>query len=55
MKAFAAIAAGACLVLPAGCSTVPVTGRSALDMVSDRDVAKMSKAAFDEMKRRCTI
>jgi len=40
------------LFLMSACSTVPVTGRVALDMVSDEEVIKMSAEAFGEMKRR---
>lgn len=33
-----------------GCYQVPVTGRHALSLVDDKEVTKMSIAAFDEMK-----
>lgn len=37
-------------VLFASCSTTPVTGRKQLNMTSDSEVAKMSIAAFEQMK-----
>src|SRR5471032_2155956 len=43
-----AAAIAACLL--AGCYQVPVTGRHALSLVDDKEVTKMSIAAFDEMK-----
>lgn len=43
------------LLLPTGCYQVPVTGRSAMSMVSDKDVAKQSKAAFEEMKKKYPV
>lgn len=50
MKPFSVL--GALLVgsFFAGCNQVPVTGRHALSLVDDREVTKMSIAAFDEMK-----
>lgn len=39
-------------VLLAGCYQVPVTGRSAMNLVDDKEVTKMSVAMFDDMKRR---
>ena len=41
-------ATATCLL--AGCYQVPVTGRHALNIVDDKEVTKMSIAAFDEMK-----
>ena len=38
------------VLLLAGCYTVPVTGRSALNLVDDKEVTKMSIAAFNDMK-----
>ena len=35
-----------------GCYEVPVTGRSAVNLVDDKDVTKQSIAAFEEMKRQ---
>lgn len=32
------------------CSTVPVTGRKQINLMSDTEVVKMTKAAFDQMK-----
>jgi predicted Zn-dependent protease len=40
----------ALLLVVAGCYSVPVTGRSAMNLVDDKEVAKMSIAAFDELK-----
>ena len=37
-------------LLLAGCYQVPVTGRSAVNLVDDKEVTKMSIAAFDDMK-----
>ncbi|OHE89357.1 MAG: hypothetical protein A3G75_06725 [Verrucomicrobia bacterium RIFCSPLOWO2_12_FULL_64_8] len=52
MRFPAAIAAGVCATLLTGCYTVPVTGRAAMNIVSDQDVAKMSKQAFEDLKKR---
>lgn len=38
-----------------GCSTAPVTGRKQLNLMSDSEVAKMSIAAFEQMKREIPI
>lgn len=35
-----------------GCYTVPVTGRKALNLASDQEVARLSQAAFGELKSR---
>ncbi|HKB57943.1 MAG TPA: hypothetical protein VKC51_10165, partial [Lacunisphaera sp.] len=43
------------LLLTPGCYQVPVTGRSAISMVSDKEVAKMSLAAFEEMKKKYPV
>ena len=40
------------MLLCAGCYQVPVTGRSAINMVSDQEVIKQSLAAFNEMKKK---
>ena len=48
-KSFFLLAAAAA-VLSAGCYQVPVTGRHALSLVDDKEVTKMSIAAFDDMK-----
>lgn len=40
------------LLLSTGCYQVPVTGRSAISMVSDQEVIKQSLAAFEEMKKK---
>lgn len=40
------------LLLCAGCYQVPVTGRSAINMVSDPEVIKQSLAAFNETKKK---
>ena len=48
-SAFAFLLVPVALVL-AGCYSVPVTGRTALNLVSDKEVIKMSEAAFDDMK-----
>jgi metalloendopeptidase OMA1, mitochondrial len=42
---------GGLLMLP-GCYEVPVTGRSAMNMVSDEAVIKLSREAFDDMKKQ---
>jgi predicted Zn-dependent protease len=55
MKTIPAFAAAAALALLAGCYQVPVTGRHALSLVDDREVTKMSIAAFDEMKAHTPI
>lgn len=47
--------ATAVLLLLAGCYQVPVTGRHALSLVDDKDVTKMSIAAFDQMKHQYPI
>lgn len=41
--------AASCLT---GCYTVPVTGRKALNLASDQEVARLSQAAFEELKSR---
>jgi predicted Zn-dependent protease len=38
------------ILLLGGCYSVPVTGRTALNLVSDKEVTKMSIAAFNDMK-----
>ncbi len=43
------------LFLTAGCYQVPVTGRSAISMVSDKEVARQSMAAFEEMKKKYPV
>jgi len=35
-----------------GCYQVPVTGRQSMNLVDDKEVTKMSVAAFDDMKRQ---
>lgn len=55
MKPFPALAAAAAVSLFAGCYQVPVTGRHALSLVDDREVTKMSIAAFDQMKAHTPI
>jgi predicted Zn-dependent protease len=35
-----------------GCYQVPVTGRQSMNLVDDKEVTKMSIAAFDDMKRQ---
>ncbi|MSU46122.1 MAG: M48 family peptidase [Lacunisphaera sp.] len=52
---FFALAGVLSLLLTAGCYQVPVTGRSAMSMVSDKEVAKQSMAAFEEMKKKYTV
>lgn len=44
----------AALVL-ASCYQVPVTGRSAMNLVDDKEVTKMSIAMFDDMKRQYRV
>lgn len=41
---------GLLLFLQGGCTTVPVTGRQALNLVADADVVRLSAAAFEELK-----
>lgn len=43
------------LLLSAGCYEVPVTGRSAMNLVDDKEVTKMSISMFDGMKRQYRI
>lgn len=43
------------ILLLAGCYTVPVTGRSALNLVDEKEVTKMSLAAFNDMKSHYPI
>jgi predicted Zn-dependent protease len=40
------------LLLGGGCYEVPVTGRTAINMVSDQEVIKQSLAAFAEVKKK---
>jgi predicted Zn-dependent protease len=49
------LAGGLVACLLAGCYQVPVTGRHALSIVDDKEVTKMSIAAFDDMKARNRI
>jgi metalloendopeptidase OMA1, mitochondrial len=37
------------------CSTVPVTGRRQINLMSDTEVVKLTKAAFDQMKAQMPI
>ncbi|MBL9199635.1 MAG: M48 family metallopeptidase [Opitutaceae bacterium] len=39
-------------ILLTSCYQVPVTGRSAMNLVDDKEVTKMSVGMFDDMKRR---
>jgi metalloendopeptidase OMA1, mitochondrial len=39
-------------LLLASCYQVPVTGRSSINLVDDKEVTKMSVGMFDDMKRR---
>ena len=55
MKPFPLLATLAATVTLAGCYQVPVTGRHALSLVDDREVTKMSIAAFDEIKAHTPI
>ncbi|MGH8019597.1 MAG: M48 family metallopeptidase [Opitutaceae bacterium] len=41
--------------LLAGCTSVPVTGRKALNMVSDEELVKTSAAEFEDMKKTLRI
>jgi predicted Zn-dependent protease len=45
----------ACLALVTGCSTVPVTGRSQLNLMSPGDEAKMGLTSFDAMKKEVPL
>lgn len=38
-----------------GCSSVPVSGRSQLNLVSDEEVTKLSKQQFEELKARSRL
>jgi predicted Zn-dependent protease len=49
---FAVLLSALSLLLGSGCYQVPVTGRTAIDMVSDQEVIKQSLAAFNEMKKK---
>jgi len=42
-------------MLVSSCSTVPVTGRKQINMMSDSEVVKMTKAAFEQMKGQMKI
>ncbi len=55
MKMLSACIAATFAALLAGCSEVPVTGRHALSLVDDKEVTKMSIAAFDDMKAHTRI
>src|SRR6185436_18486706 len=39
----------------AGCYRVPVTGRSALSLVDDKEVVRMSALAFNDIKKRYRV
>ncbi len=43
------------LLFSSGCYQVPVTGRRALNIVSDAEMAKMSIAMFDDLKARSKL
>jgi len=49
---FALLGTTLAMFLLGGCYEVPVTGRRAVNLVDDREVTKMSIAAFDEMKHQ---
>jgi len=55
MKSFLRFLVPAAAWSLAGCYQVPVTGRHALSLVDDKEVTKMSIAAFDEMKAHTKI
>lgn len=55
MKSFFRLSLPAAALLLASCNQVPVTGRHALSLVDDKEVTKMSIAAFDEMKAHTPI
>lgn len=55
MKNLLGISAATAALFLAGCYQVPVTGRRALSLVDDKEVTKMSIAAFDQMKARYPI
>lgn len=42
-------------MLATSCSTVPVTGRKQINLMSDSEVVKMTKAAFEQMKGQMKI
>ncbi|MDE0769271.1 MAG: M48 family metallopeptidase [Opitutaceae bacterium] len=42
-------------ILLTSCSTVPVTGRRQINLMSDTEVVKMTKAEFERMKRQMPI
>ena len=42
-------------ILVTSCSTVPVTGRKQINLMSDSEVVKMTKAAFEQMKGQMKI
>ena len=42
-------------ILASSCSTVPVTGRKQINLMSDSEVVKMTKAAFEQMKGQMKI
>lgn len=55
MKCLAGFFGAPCLLLVTmlgGCYQVPVTGRQSMNLVDDKEVTKMSIAAFDDMKRQ---
>ncbi|AOS43669.1 TPR repeat-containing protein YfgC precursor [Lacunisphaera limnophila] len=43
------------LLVSSGCYQVPVTGRAAVNMVSDEAVVKMSQTAFADLKKRTPL
>lgn len=51
--AFAGVVAGMFAVgsTLSGCTSVPITGRKSLELVSEAEVTKMSMAAFEDLKR----
>ncbi|HVZ64695.1 MAG TPA: M48 family metallopeptidase [Lacunisphaera sp.] len=51
----ALVAAAWSLFLGAGCYQVPVTGRTAINMVSDQEVVKQSLAAFTQVKKKYRV
>jgi len=52
IRGLLAIFASLLLAGLAGCYEVPVTGRRAMNLVDDKDVAKLSTTMFDDMKRQ---
>ncbi|WP_048920788.1 M48 family metallopeptidase [Rufibacter radiotolerans] len=55
MKLFRNVFVSLALLVAAGCSTVPITGRRQLSLVSDQEVMTMSFQAYDDLMKKSKL